>query len=218
MSTETTTDRRSQAEKAAAERFRLETAGHAMTILHEEGFYRHLRFANPDSGLYGYDLLTWPHGLTFRGDGPNFIFSVFPTLDLFDLFRGSSHGGINPGYWQEKVMAGQVKDWSEDLFRTWVREQAMRLEATVPGISDALRADVLSSDEYNLEFEEVARDAIANFSHKGHTLRFPRAWEVSFQDWSWEFLWACHGITAGIAQYDAAKAQAATLAPEASSR
>lgn len=218
MSTHTDTDHRSDAERTAAQRFRAAAGGHAMTILHEQGPYRHLRFANADSGMYAYDLITWPHGLTFRGDGPNFVFSVFPTTDLFDLFRGSSHAGINPGYWQEKVMAGQVKDWSEDKFRAWVRAEGERLEATVPHICDALRADVLSSDEYNLEYEEVAREAIANFSYQGHTLRFPREWEVSFQDWSWEFLWACHGILAGIATYDAVKGAADTTVPEASNR
>lgn len=199
------TDYRTKAERDAADRFPREAGNHKMTVLHLDGPYRHLRFANPNSGLYRYDLITWPHNLAFRGDGPNFIFSVYPTVDMFDLFRDSSHGGINPDYWQEKVLAGEVKDFSEDKFLTWVIAEGSRLETTVPGISDALYEQVSHNDEYNLEFEELARDAIANFSYKGTRLRYPQEWEVSFRDWSWEFLWACHGILAGIAQYDAAK-------------
>ena len=33
-----------------AERFKRETAGHQMTVLHDDGLYRHLRFMNPEFG------------------------------------------------------------------------------------------------------------------------------------------------------------------------
>src|ERR1700677_95577 len=39
--------------------------------------------------------------------------------------------------------------------------------------------------------------------------RFTDTWELDFKDFDHGYLWACHAIVAGIAQYDAAKAQAA---------
>jgi hypothetical protein len=196
-----------------ADRFRRETAGHRLTVLHDHDSYRHLRFENPrHGGLYGFDLLTWPNGLALRGDGPNFILSLRPTADLFEMIRGSNNGGINPGYWQEKVVAGQVKAWSEAKFRDWLIKAARAAETRHPGIVDAVRVEVLDSDEHNLEHEECARYAVAGFEHKGYRLRYPAKWERDFDDWSWEWLWACHALVRGVAEYDLANAEAPATA------
>lgn len=191
------------------ERFNRETSGHRLTVLRDEGLYRHLRSTNPQYGaLYGFDLITWPNGLLIRGDGPNFVFALHPTADLFEMFRGSSSGGINPGYWKEKVRAGQVKAWSEELFRTWLVKAARAEEARHPGLGAAVRSEILDNDEHSLEFEEGARYAVGAFEYKGYRLRYPAKWERDFDDWSWEYLWACHAILRGIAEYDRAKAAA----------
>lgn len=188
-----------------AARFARDTRGHKMTVLHEDGLYRHLKFADPDGGFYRFDLLTWPHNAFLRGDGFSFGFAIYPTEDMFDVFRGSRSGGINPGYWQEKVTAGQVKDWSEDLFRAWVLDEAAKAEAKHPGAVKSVGEQILNSDEHSLEFQGTAEYAVANFSHSTFRLRFPNGWEKDFQDWSWEFLFACHAVLFGIAQYDAAR-------------
>jgi hypothetical protein len=190
-------------EQQAAERFRLETSGHRLTVLQDNGLYRHLRFENPRHGsLYRADLITWPHGLAVRGDGPNFTFSLHPTRDLFEMFRGSSQFGINPGYWKEKVQAGEVLAWSEVKFRDWLIKAARGAEALHRGIGAAVREKILDSDEYDLAHEEMARAAVADFDHNGHHLRYPARWEWSFEDWSWEYLWGCHAIVRIIAEYD----------------
>lgn len=45
----------------AADYFKSATAGHQVTVLHEDGLYRHLRFRTPGNGSsYGYDLITSP--------------------------------------------------------------------------------------------------------------------------------------------------------------
>lgn len=190
-----------------AARFKRETADHAMTVLHEDGLYRHLVFANPEGGFYRFDLITWPHNLMLRGDGFSFAFSVYPTTDMFELFKGSSHGSINPGYWQEKVTAGRgdVKSWSEDLFRIWLMEEAAAHEDRFPGAVAAVDAQILHSDDHSLEYQGTAEFAVASFTFEGFRLRIPAEWEVSFQDFSWEFLFACHAIIWGIRQYDAAR-------------
>lgn len=191
----------------AAARFARETPNHQMTVLHEDGLYRHLVFTDPQGGFYRFDLVTWPHNLMVRGDGFSFAFSIHPTVDLFDLFKGSSHGGINPGYWQEKVTAGrgEVKDWSEDKFRAWVVEEAVSHEGRFPGAVEAVRSQILNSDDHNLEYRGTAEYAVASFDHGDFRLRIPDEWEQSFDDFSWEYLFACHAIVWGIAQYDAAR-------------
>lgn len=192
-----------------ANRFAQETAGHQLTILHDDGLYRHLRMMNPEyGGLYAYSLITWPNGLAFRGDGPNFIFTMHPTGDVFEMFRRSNSGGINPGYWQEKVQAGPVKAWSARKFREWLTAQADEAEVAYPGIVGAVHAEVFEGDWYSVDLEENARATLAEFEHKGHQFRYPAKWVQDFDDWSWEYLWACHAIVAGIAQYDQAKATA----------
>ncbi|MFD8088731.1 hypothetical protein [Streptomyces malaysiensis] len=188
-----------------AERFARETAGHQMTLLHEDGLYRHLVFADPAGNFYRFDLITWPHNVFLRGDGFSFGFSIYPTADIFDMFRGSSHGGINPGYWQEKVTAGKVKDWSEDLFRKWVLEEAAAAETSYPGAVEAVTKQILHSDEHSTEYQGTAEYAVAAFRHGDFRLRLPNPWDESFEDYSWEYLFACHAIVWGIAQYDAAQ-------------
>lgn len=193
----------SSPEAAAAARFASEISNHTMTVLHEDGLYRHLVFADPKGGFYRFDLVTWPHNLMLRGDG----FAVYPTEDMFDLFKGSSHNSINPGYWQEKVTAGRgdVKSWSEDLFRTWLVEEAAAHEARFPGAVEAVSAQILNSDDHNLEYQGTAEYAVASFSFGDFRLRIPAEWEQSFQDFSWEFLFACHAIIWGTWQCDASR-------------
>lgn len=188
-----------------AARFARETADHRMTVLHEDGLYRHLVFADPSPNFYRFDLITWPHGLLIRADGPTFAFALWPTEDLFDMIRGTSSGGINPGYWHQKVSAGEVKSWSEEMFRTWLTAKAEAGEVTHKGLVEAVKEQILDSDEHNLEYEDAARTAVAWFNHDTYDLEFPAKWEQDFDDWSWEFLWACHATVWGIAQYDAAK-------------
>jgi hypothetical protein len=102
------TDYRTKAEKAVAERFASDTANHKMTVLHEDGLYRHLKFMNPESGSFGsFQLITWPYNLVVK-TGWTFHFDIDATPDMFDLFRRTaSTGEINPGYWSEKVRAGR---------------------------------------------------------------------------------------------------------------
>lgn len=187
-----------------ANRFRNETAGHQMAVLLDQDEYRHLRFENPQrTGNCRFDLLTWPNGLAIRADGPSFLLSLYPVVDLFDMVRGSSHAGaINPGYWEQQIRAGKTRDWSEAKFRAWATKQAAAGEAFCPGLTEAVREQILDSDEHNLEYEEGARTAVAWFDHEGYELHFPDSWEESFRDWSWEFLWACHALVKGVAEYD----------------
>lgn len=191
-----------------ATRFARDTYGHELRILRDDSLYRHLMFFNSNYGdLYRFDLVTWSNHLVIRGDGPTFVFSLYPLADLLDMFRKTARvGEINADYWQQKVLAGKVRDWSEEKFRTWLIQEAAKDEARCPGLVEAVGRQILFSDEHSTEYRGTAEYAIASFAHRDYRLRFPDRWEESFEDYSWEFLWACHAIRWGIAQYDTAKA------------
>lgn len=103
-----------------AARFARDTAKHEMTVLHDDGLYRHLRFMNPAHGSIGaFELITWPYNLVVKS-GWTFHFDIDATEDMFDLFRRTAlTGQINPGYWQEKVRAGrdEVEGFNPDLLK-----------------------------------------------------------------------------------------------------
>ncbi|HCA85495.1 MAG TPA: hypothetical protein DEQ61_08380 [Streptomyces sp.] len=185
-----------------AKRFQRDTAGHQMTVLHDDGLYRHLRFTSPKSSEYWFDLVTWPGRLAMCGDvGEDYVFTRLP--DMFEFFRGKS---INPHYWAEKLGGGRrsVKEYSEDLFRQLVVERFVedaRWNGVPPGTGKALRTWVLNED---LSDEHEARNVLEDFAHRGY--EFSDVWEWDFHDYEQQFLWACNAIVWGIAQYDAQKA------------
>jgi hypothetical protein len=186
-----------------ARRFAKNTAEHQMTVLHDDGLYRHLAFRNTEHGwLYWFDLITVPGALIFQGDGESFTFRR--TTDMFEFFRGSAwQGRPNLHYWAEKVTSEQsaLKRYDEDLFVRTMREHYVELirDGDVPpGTSKALLAH---AEDYDLSFEENARAMIDEFEHEG--FHFSDTWEWDFRDYHWWFVWACQAIVWGIAQYDA---------------
>lgn len=197
---------------AAAARFAADTRGHEMTVLFEQGVYRHLRFASPDCSGYRFDLHTSPNRLMFHGEPGTYVFSVYPTEDMFQLFRESSVGDQpNFGYWNEKLIA-----WSEpaiqfscDLFDEKVAEELAKAEEFFPGVTAAWKSFVEA--DYNTEYAEVAREALAAFEYLpegqwGEAWRFRYTSEWKLDDYDWRYLWACHAGLWGANQYCAAKA------------
>ncbi|MGW6946122.1 hypothetical protein ACWGHD_04265 [Streptomyces xanthophaeus] len=186
-----------------AARFAKDTKDHAMTVLHEDGLYRHLRFRQPQHNSYWFDLITWPGTLHIRGDFGSDSYTFTRDPDMFELFRGKD--GIDPHYWGQKLDGGRrsVKEYSEDAFRQTVKEMfvdAVRYNDVPAGMGKALQARIL---DYDLSDETESRRLLNEFEFKG--FQFRDAWEFTFEDWDWVFLWACHAIVWGIAQYDAAK-------------
>lgn len=188
-----------------ADRFAQDTARHGMTVLHDDGLYRHLRFTQPRpaSWAYWFDLVTWPGCLTIRGDiGGTYTFSRLP--DMFEFFRGRV-GRINAHYWSEKLAGGResAKEYSEERFRRVVSEQvghAVQGGDAPRGLGRAVREEIFGSEF--LAVEEEARSVLESFEYKG--FRFKDTWELDFRDFEWTFLWACHAIVWGIARWDKA--------------
>jgi hypothetical protein len=126
MTTETKTQTH---EQQIAAIFRRDTAKHKLTVLHDDGLYRHLRLSAPSTGHAWYELVTWPGTLTIRGGMGAYTFSR--TTDMLDFFRRSAYAGQpNLHYWEEKADAIDVhsgtRGYSEDLLRERIAEDVAR--------------------------------------------------------------------------------------------
>ncbi|GAB3656643.1 hypothetical protein [Glycomyces tarimensis] len=193
-----------------AERFARETSDHELTIALDDGMYRHLRFRKPGTGLYWFDLVTWPGILVINGDCGTYVFSRID--DMFEFFRRAD-GSINPQYWAEKLSdAGRsAKAYSEQVFRARLEEALADYECEYPVQTedvDKARTVIAEHEELaDLGYEDNARDLLNELER--HTVVVgDLTWEWDLSDWDWQYLWCCHAIVWGIAQYDAAKAGA----------
>lgn len=202
------------AEQHAAKMFAVSTTEHQMTVLHDDGVYRHIRFAKPGTGLYHWDLVTWPGHLCIDGDLESFTFSR--EHDMFGFFA-MDRGRINPGYWAEKITnrSIQTRVYSPETAKTEVVREFLEMrrymsDDTAPAWRD-LRETVL--DEYTIGDESLTHDALARWSFTDtgscETWEFSDTWEWDLRDWDHHYLTACHAIAWGIQQYRAAKAVAA---------
>jgi hypothetical protein len=202
---------------SCAARFRQNTPDHEATVLHDDGLYRHIRVAKPDSSTYWFELVTVPGTLTFRSSEATFTFARAD--DMFGFFR-SDGGKVNPPYWAEKITddRDRVKVYSPGVFRTVVLEQFhdRLVDGEIPleyagAALHALVRDVL--DEDVTHDESLARQALESYTFKvaetadaAKLERFHDTWEWDFWAWDFWYLWACHAIVRGIALYDTAKA------------
>lgn len=120
------------------DRFERDVAAHQMTVLHEEGVYRHIRFGRPDSSSMHFDLITYPGYLVYSGDMGCYVFSRL--RDMFEFFRTDrldtkdpSKLHINRGYWSEKLEAvdgnrrqAGATEFSPEKFRQVIKEYRLR--------------------------------------------------------------------------------------------
>lgn len=195
-----------------AARFARETRHHEMTVLLDQGMYRHLRFANPKSSLYWYEITTTPNQLVFSGDGESFTFRL--GLDMFEMFRHSAASGdINATYWAEKCRTGNARSYSRERFEEYVWKQVADAEPYYRALRDDVREEIFDDAMYDVDYESAALMAVLGYTYhlsrrpdaKGNRVpfRFKYIHEWDLQDFDWWFLFACHAIADAIAKYDA---------------
>ncbi len=197
-------------------RFERETADHQLTVMRDDGIYRHLRIQEPGSGAYWFDLITWPGCLTVTGDCGTFVFARIQ--DMFEFFE-SPHGRINPHYWSEKLRAPDhrhVKAYAHEAFERRVRDWARDFCDDFGGadgliypslLTGALDREVL--DNWT-DTEDEARDRLEQLQDLlDQNLD---AWEWDLRDWDWQFLWCCTAIVDGIRRYREHQAASTTEA------
>lgn len=177
------------------ERFQRECGEHLMTVLREDGLYRHLRFRRPGTSMYGFDIITWPGYLAITGDIGSYTFSR-----VSDMLRFFASGpDINPHYWEEKIVSndrhGGAKEYSQSLFERQVKQYvADKIEwddldaEAAADLWTLVNEDVLSAGDH----VETAREVLTNFEYKG--FEFVDSWEWDLTDYTWHYLMCCQAI------------------------
>lgn len=196
------------------EQFKRWDGKRTMTILHDDGVYRHLRFDKPREQGFNepFHLVTWPGRLTIAGGHGTYTFARVE--DMFEFFNVRSWS-INPHYWGEKLESidktAGYREHDEDKCKAWIlkdfwdRRTDYTLEAAKE-IWDELRWAVLDNGEY--DYEQQARDVLENFNVRG--FQYTDLWEQDWKDYTSHYLWSLQAIVWGIKQYKAAKAAATT--------
>ena len=181
-----------------------------MTILHDDGVYRHIRFDKPKEQGFNepFHLITWPWRLTIAGGHGTYTFAR--EEDMFTFFKVRSWS-INPSYWGEKLEAidknAGYREHDEDKCKAWVLQdfwdrRTQFTPAQAKDIWQDLRWEVLDGGEYR--YEQAARYALENFDTAG--FKYHDLWETSWEDYTSHYLWSLQAIVWGIKQYRAAKA------------
>jgi hypothetical protein len=118
------------------DRFYSDVRDHQMTILRDDGLYRHLTFRNPQRRwCYWFDLITWPGALAINGDMGSWVFQrekdMFAFMGMSEQLRRNLPRGktlaINPQYWAEKLIArdkqSEVEEFSAGVFAQAIKER-----------------------------------------------------------------------------------------------
>jgi len=175
------------AREDAEARFPTDIAKHRMTVIRDDGLYRHLRFAQPGTRNMSFDILTWPGYLCFCGDMGDYLFMRLE--DMLEFFR---HDKINPSYWAEKVQAEDkdsgVKEYSQDKARAWVKDALEELdeESEIHGEACTINYDE-GEDRLYQQLDSMSFDMT----------------EVNWRDYTYRYIWCCLALVWAVKQYDA---------------
>lgn len=184
--------------------FSAETTEHRLTVLHDDGLYRHLRMAKPGTGMWSWEIITWPWSLVIRGDiGSPGIFTR--EEDMLSFFRPRRHDApygdgaplINPYYWSEKLAGGRrsVESYSPDRFLALVKLAAIERD-----LRPTQMEELYESAEYASEYEHDAREWLQE--HAAVVGR-DTYWDADLSGWDHHFILACYAIVTTVKAWDA---------------
>jgi hypothetical protein len=192
-----------------------------MAILRDDGVNRHLRFRQPNTNIFMFEIVTWPGYLCYSGDMGCYVFSRID--DMFQFFRADRQHmpltdgntlAINPGYWGEKLQAQSMfgdgfKKFSADRLREVVKSSYDDHIADAD-LSDGDKADLWQEIERQVlanadNGEYAVREAMQDFDHHGFT--FSDSWEYRLTDYTWNFIWCCYALAWAIGKYDEKKSE-----------
>lgn len=198
-------------------------ARHEMHVIHDEGVHRHIRFKQPGSGTYWFDLITWPGSMCIDGDCGTYVFRRLE--DMFEFFRTDRRDGklrINPGYWGEKLQAvarhGGYTEFDEERFDLavkqhlvrWIRDN--RINTTKEqrrDLWDSVMDSVIGADGDSGGVRKQA--AVYDFYHPINgdvrSFSFQDFWENDVERYTFHFIWCCYAIAWGIERYDSIKSE-----------
>jgi hypothetical protein len=175
--------------------FKASTADHVLIVLRDDGLYRHFRMGKPGTGMWSWNVVTWPWHLYVGGDiGGGFVWSREEDMVAFMDTRhyGDYHGDGSPllqaDYWAEKldhVCRDRAYSFSEDRFIRRVTEAVEGWPA-----ADALVSEAREAAYYEAEAREWLSE---------HQDGFPDSWEWELKDLDHHYLLACYAVVTTIA-------------------
>lgn len=186
------------------EAFLKDVSAHAMTILRDDGLYRHVRFSRPGTRVYQFDLITWPGYLCFCGDMGEYVFTRL--ADMFEFFRKpDAERGIDLQYWAEKCVAVDrhdgIKKYDPDKAEKAIKELVDESGVDdVVSLREAVEQELLPRIH---DGEHELRNAVNEFKHDG--FKFQDFWEYDLTEYTFRYVWCCYALVWGIEQYDKAK-------------
>lgn len=184
--------------------FPSDVAEHEMTVLMNEGIYRHLRFAVPDDSHLAFEVVTAPNILIFFGDMGSFAFNRHK--DNFHLFRGQKTDGMY-GYWAEKLQAVDKGEgyhkWSQREFEEsvygyvdedWEFEDDEQKEKVRADVKVRV-IDAAEENGYN-----AYATAVEYKSEFGHELT--DFFDCNMMEYTYRYVWCCLAIVWAIDRFD----------------
>lgn len=198
------------------EQFLHDVRDHKLTIIRDDGVYRHLLFKKPGSGCMHFELITWPGYLAYVGDMGAFVFQRLE--DMLEFFRRDEARlfSISMGYWAEKCEAENsrgdgIKEWDPERFKREVTEQRRKLLVQHGrDWTSEQRRDLWDDLQYVVDAGEQEHTAITAFQEWNYETKrgrlylstddFPRC-----ETYTRSFRWCCYALAWGISQYDKAK-------------
>lgn len=205
-------------EHLTPEQFLRDVHEHQLTILREDGVYRHLRFSKPGSFDRHFELVTWPGYLAYVGDMGAFTFTRM--RDMLDFFRRDPDKlfRIDMRYWAEKCEAegarGEgLRKWDPARFRREITSlrRSLLVEHGRSWTSEQRQDfwDDIGNLLLDAEHEHDAVSALQGWSHEDpETRRRIRIDTTDFpacQTYTLRFRWCCYALAWGINKYDEAK-------------
>jgi len=205
-----------QVPSSLVDEFNRDTRDHTLTVLHDSGVYRHLRFNAPGHGSYAFEIISSLGTLTITGDMGSFTFCQ--TAEMFHYFRGA----FKPERWATKVVNGvaggrdEVSEFSDPAFTHWVQEDYLETKDEVdPGIAQQLKqllddtflsgnaANIGSADEalWMLDELDLPDELGGQYADAAHSVK-------EWMRLKYHFVWCTAAILTGIRTFEAHQQEA----------
>lgn len=200
------------------ESFLKDVSSHELTVNLDQGVFRDITIAKPNTINLHYNITTRPGYLMITGDMGSFVFTRLN--DMFKFFRSTDGYDINVGYWEEKLEAVDSRNGAKSFSIDAVKE------CLLDQLSDYLEGLDFDHSPSDCANTEEAKEAIQSLiglaesdAHEFYSelrdwepndnggIEMDCWWEWDFKDYTPHYIWCCYAIVHAIKLYDEYKAQ-----------
>lgn len=187
------------------ENFIEQTRDHVLTVTVDDGLNRRLRVGAPDTGIWSWNIITWPGYLATFGDiADGFMFSrIEDMIDFFDRrghrnYFSDGSPSIDFRYWAEKLSGGRthdVREYSSEVFIQRVAESLEEHAELGAAGQEERREEILAEARRNADSEHEAREYLSGnqdlFGQDAY-------WDWALIDYNIHFIFACYAIDLSV--------------------